>query len=178
MGREEFFDFCQANGELRIERDAKGNIIVMSPTGGRTGNRNASLTGQLYVWAKKDGTGKSFASHTGFELPNGATCSPDASWLPLEKWNAIAEEERDRFLPVCSDFVIELRSRTDRLRVLQAKMEEYLANGAKLGFLIDPQEEKVAVYRPGKDVEIENKPMTLSAEPEMSGLVLDLEDVW
>ena len=178
MGREEFFDFCQANGELRIERDAVGNIIVMSPTGIETGGRNASLTSQVYVWTRNEGGGKSFDSSAAFELPNGATRSPDVSWLSPGKWNALPAEERGRFARVCPDFVIQLRSRTDRLSVLQAKMEEYIANGAKLGFLIDPQEGKVAVYRPGKDAEIQNKPMTLSAEPEMPGLVLDLEDVW
>jgi len=178
MGREAFFDFCQTNKELRIERDAEGNIIVMSPTEMETGGRNASLTAQLYNWAKGGGRGITFDSNTGFELPNGATRSPDASWLTQEKWDAIPSEERSRFARVCPDFVIELRSQTDRLTVLLAKMEEYISNGAKLGFLIDPLEAKVHVYRPGAEAEILDNPKTISAEPEMPGLVFVLADVW
>ena len=178
MDRESFFHFCRTNDGLRIERDAEGNVIVMSPTGGETGKRNAALTARLYLWAKADGRGVAFDSDTGFELPNGATRSPDASWIPLDKWNAIPREERERFARICPEFVVELRSRTDRLSVLQAKLKEYVANGAQLGFLIDPLEQKVEVYRPGADVSIQEKPATLSAEPEMPGLVLDLEDVW
>lgn len=178
MGRDAFFDFCQVNKELRIERDAEGNIIIMSPTGAETGGRNASLTAQLYNWTKADGTGKSFDSNTGFELPNGATRSPDAAWLTLEKWNSLSSGERNRFARICPDFVIELRSPTDHLSAVQAKLEEYLANGSRLGFLIDPIEGRVHVYRPNSAPEILEKPSSLSAEPEMPGLAFDLEDVW
>ena len=178
MGRDAFFEFCRTNDELRIERDAAGNIIVMSPTGGETGKRNAALTAQLYNWAKQDGTGVSFDSSAGFELPNGATRSPDAAWITLEKWNVLSVEERGRFTRVCPDFVIELRSQTDRLKVLQTKMEEFIANGAKLGFLIDPQEGKVHIYRPNTKPKIQSKPTTLSADPDLPGLAFDLEDIW
>ena len=178
MDRDAFYRFCQANSELRIERDAEGNIIVMAPTGTETGGRNASLTAQLYVWAKQDSTGKSFDSNTGFELPNGATRSPDAAWLTLDKWNAIPSEERQRFAQVCPDFVIELRSPTDRLELLTAKMEEYVENGTKLGFLIDPIDENMTIYRPTSAPASLRRPEMLSAEPEMPGLVFDLDDIW
>lgn len=178
MDRDAFFRFCRSNSELRVERDAEGNIIVMAATGTETGGRNASLTAQLYVWSKRGGTGKSFDSNTGFELPNGATRSPDAAWLTLEKWDLIPSDERQRFARICPDFVIELRSPTDRLDLLTAKMEEYLENGTKLGFLIDPVEETVTIHRSGMEPVLMRRPSTLSAEPEMPGLVFDLEDVW
>jgi Uma2 family endonuclease len=178
MDRDAFFRFCQANRELGIERDAEGDIIIMAPTGTETGGRNAALTAQLYIWSKKDGSGKSFDSNTGFELPNGATRSPDAAWMSMDKWSALSPEERHGFARVCPEFVIELRSPSDRLDTLQAKMEEYLENGARLGFLIDPVEQVAVVYRPGRSPERLSHPAMLSAAPEMPGLSLDLDDVW
>lgn len=173
-----FFDFCQANRNLRIERDASGNVLVMPPVGSETSGRNAALTAQLYNWAKADGTGKAFDASGGFALPNGATRNPDAAWIPLDKWNRVPQQARRRFATICPDFVIELRSETDRLHALKGKMEEYLANGARLGFLIDPIEGKVHIYRPNREPAILNRPATVSAQPEMPGLAFDLTDVW
>ena len=178
MGRDAFFNFCRTNRDLRIERDAGGNIIIMSPAATETGGRNAALTAQLYFWAKQNGTGKSFDSNTGFELPNGAIRSPDAAWMTLAKWNGVPLQERQRFARVCPDFVIELRSKSDRLNLLEDKLREYTAQGARLGFLIDPVENKVHVYRPNTQPQILEKPGTISGEPEMPGLLLDLADVW
>lgn len=175
---EAFFGFCQANRNLRIERDASGKVIIMPPVGSETSGRNASLTAQLYNWAKKDGTGKAFDATGGFELPNGATRNPDGAWISLNQWNRVPAQNRRRFANICPEFVLELRSETDRLPTLKAKMEEYLANGAKLGFLIDPFDAKAYVFRPHRDPEVLNRPASLSAEPEMPGLVFDLGDVW
>lgn len=173
-----FFDFCQANRSLRIEREASGNVIIMPPVGSETSGRNAALTAQLYNWAKADGTGKAFDATGGFELPNGATRNPDAAWIPLEKWNRLPPQARRRFATICPDFVIELRSEADRLLALKTKMEEYLLNGVRLAFLIDPIEGKVHSYRPNCEPVILNCPATLSAEPERPRLVFDLTDVW
>jgi Uma2 family endonuclease len=173
-----FFEFCQANRDLRIERDSAGLIIVMPPVGLETSGRNAALTAQLYNWSKIDGTGRAFDATAGFRLPNGAIRNPNAAWVPLEKWNRLPEQTRRRFATVCPDFVIALRSESDRLPTLKDKMQEYSANGAKLGFLIDPIEGKVHAYRPDRTPEILQRPTSLSPEPEMPGLVLDLTDVW
>ena len=175
---ETFFKFCQANPELRSERDSAGNVIIMEPVGAETGGRNAALTAQLYTWSKISGGGKAFDSSAGFRLPNGAIRSPDAAWVPLAKWNGVPASARKRFAPICPDFVIELRSESDRLAALEAKMAEYIANGAKLGFLIDPLEGKVHTYRPGQTFEVSGGPAQLSAEPEMPSLIFDLTDVW
>jgi Uma2 family endonuclease len=175
---EAFFEFCQANPELRIERDSNGNVIIMPPVGTETGGRNAALTAQLYHWSKTNGTGKTFDSSAGFRLPNGATRNPDAAWVPLAKWSCVPAAARKRFAPICPDFVIELRSESDRLPTLRAKMTEYMVNGARLGFMIDPFEGKIHVYRQGQTSEISDRPSQLSAEPEMPGLIFDLTDVW
>ena len=178
LDREAFFAFCQANPDLRIERDGSGKVIVMAPVGSETSGRNASLTAQLYNWARKNGVGKAFDATGGFELPNGATRNPDAAWIPFEKWNLLPAPKRRKFAPLCPDFVLELRSETDRLPVLLEKMKEYSANGAKLGILLDPFEGKTYLFRPAREAEILNRPATLSAEPEMPGLMFDLGDVW
>ena len=178
LDREAFFAFCQANPDLRIERDGSGKVIVMAPVGSETSGRNASLTAQLYNWTKKNGAGKAFDATGGFELPNGATRNPDAAWIPFEKWNLLPAQKRRKFAPLCPDFVLELRSETDRLPALLDKMKEYVANGAKVGVLIDPLEGKAYVFRPAREAEILNRPATLSAEPEMPGLIFDLGDVW
>ena len=178
MDVEAFFGFCQANRNLRIERDASGKVIIMPPVGSETSARNASLTAQLYNWAKKDGNGKAFDATGGFELPNGATRNPDGAWIPLDTWNRIPEQKRRKFANICPEFVLELRSETDRLPTLNEKMDEYLANGAKLGLLIDPFEGKAYVFRPKRAPEILNRPGSLSVEPEMPGLIFDLSDVW
>jgi Uma2 family endonuclease len=146
MTDEEFFEFCRLNADWRIERTQEGELVIMPPAGGETGARNSQLTRLLGNWAESDGTGIVFDSSTGFVLPNGAKRSPDAAWLRRSRWDALKPEERRKFPPLCPDFVAELRSPTDDLDTLQAKLEEYIANGAELGWLIDPVERKVDVY--------------------------------
>jgi Uma2 family endonuclease len=178
MTDDEFFEFCQINGDLRIERTAEGDIIVMPPEGGETGARRSRLTTQAQVWADRDKTGIVFGSSTGFNLPNGATRSPDVAWVRRSRLAALTPEQKQRFLPLCPDFVIELRSPSDSLSDLQDKMQEYLANGAQLGWLIDPLERRVYVYRPNVDVERLENPAQLSGESVLSGFVLELGDIW
>ena len=178
MTNERFYQLCQDNEDLRLELTADGDLIIMAPTGGTTGSRNAEITTQLMIWAKKDRTGLSFDSSTMFILPNGANRSPDASWISRERWNALSREERDKFVPLCPDFVLELRSPSDSLPFLQEKMEEYIANGAGLGFLLDPKAKGVYVYRPGHPVESLDNPPTLSGDPVLPSFVLDLKDIW
>jgi Uma2 family endonuclease len=178
MTDDEFLEFCQANRDLRIERTAEGEIIVMPPTGGETGNRNSELNFQLVGWSKRDGTGKVFDSSTGFKLPNGAERSPDAAWVSHSRLAQLTAEEKRKFIPLCPDFVIELRSPTDRMIDLKEKMEEYIANGARLGWLIDAQEKRVYVYMPGREVEFIDGALTISGEPVLLGFSLDLRSIW
>jgi Uma2 family endonuclease len=178
MSDEEFFEFCRVNSELRIERTAEGDLIIMSPTGGDTGNRNFNLTVMFGAWVDADGTGVGFDSSTGFTLPNGAMRSPDLAWVPQPRWDALSKEQRAKFPPLCPDFVVELRSPSDDLETLQEKMEEYLANGTLLGWLIDPHEKKVYVYRPAEEVRCLEAPQQVSGDPLLPGFVLDLRKVW
>ena len=173
----EFMDFCAQNPELRIEMTSKGELIVMSPVTGRGGNRNFFLTGRFFEWAENDNTGVGFDSSTCFTLPNGAKRSPDVSWIRRERWDALTPEEQDEFPPICPDFVVELRSKSDRLKMLEEKMEEYLLNGAQLGWLIDPLQKRVHIYRPGSPVEILNQPQEVSGEPLLKGFVLNLAGI-
>jgi Uma2 family endonuclease len=175
---EDFFAFCQANPDWRIERTSEGDLIIMPPTGGDTGKRNFNLNGLFYVWAKQDGTGASFDALTVFSLPNGAKRSPDLAWVKLARWNALSDDERRGFPPLCPDFVVELRSHTDSLRVLQEKMQEYIDNGTQLGWLIDPIEKKVYVYRPDREVECFDHPASISGEPLLNNFTLELAEVW
>ncbi len=178
LSDDDFFDFCQANRDWRIERTSDGDIIIMPPTGGETGERNFNLTGMFHAWVRTDGTGKGFDSSTGFILPNGAERSPDLAWVRVSRWNALTERQRERFAPLCPDFVVELWSPSDSLTTLQAKMEEYIQNGAELGWLIDPFEKKVHVYRPQAQVECLDNPATVSGEPLLKGFVLDVRELW
>jgi Uma2 family endonuclease len=178
MSEEEFFEFCRANPELKIEQTAGGDLEIMSPTGGETGGQNFALTGLFFVWVRQDGTGRGFDSSTGFTLPNGARRSPDLAWVRRSRWEALTESERKRFPPLCPDFVVELRSETDLLDDLKAKMEEYLANGAQLGWLIDPGEKTVYVYRPNETAICLSDPAQVSGDPLLPGFVLDLREVW
>lgn len=178
MTDEQFYEFCQINRDLRIERNAQGELLIMPPTGTGTGGRNFKLIVQLGNWVEQDGTGIGFDSSTGFTLPNGATCSPDAAWVKLERWNALSEEEQEKFAPICPDFVVELRSASDSLKVLQDKMQEYIDNGALLGWLIDRKQRKVYIYRPQVSVECLDNPVTISGDPVLPGFVLDLSKIW
>ena len=172
---DEFAELCRLNPELQIERTSEGELVIMAPTGGKTGRRNLKLIVSFGVWAEKDGTGQSFDSSTLFSLPNGARRSPDLSWIRNERWNALTLEQQEQFPPLCPDFVVELRSRTDSLAELKTKMEEYIANGAILGWLVDPLERTVHIYRSGVAVEILNNPATISGEPLLKGFVLDVQ---
>ena len=178
MNDQEFFEFCQLNPDLRIERTSKGDISVMAPTGGKTGRRNATLIARVVVWAEPDATGLVFDSSTVFTLPNSAKRSPDVSWVSKHRWDALTQSEKEQFPPLCPDFLVELRSRTDSVAELQAKMQEYIANGAELGWLIDPLERKVHVYRPGLPAEILNGPETVSGEPLLKGFILEVRSLW
>jgi Uma2 family endonuclease len=177
MSEDEFFDFCQRHKDLRIERDSNGEIIIMPPTFSETGGRNFTLAVKLGVWIEKDGTGKGFDSSTGFTLPNGAVRSPDLSWIRLERWNLISLEQRRKFAPICPDFVVELRSESDSLSKLQTKMQEYIENGASLGWLVDAIERKVYIYRPNVETEILDNPKEISGEPVLKGFTLNVQEI-
>jgi Uma2 family endonuclease len=178
LSDQELFRLCAQNPELRIERTAEGDLIVMTPAGGESSHRNLRIATALALWADEDGTGTAFDSSAGFLLPNGAMRSPDASWVLNSRLAKLRPEEKRGFIPLCPDFVIELKSPTDRLPDLQAKMEEYRANGARLGWLIDPEAQRVHVYRPGKDTDLVDRPAELKGDPELPNLVLGLEQVW
>ncbi len=148
MTDKELYHFCQEYENLRIERDADGNILIMSPTNSETGYKNLKISSRLALWAEVEGSGLAFDNNTGFTLPSGAMRSPDAAWVSVEKWNQLTQEQKEEFAPVCPDFVLELMSKTDRLKDAQEKMEEWLANGCRLGWLIDPINQKTYIYRP------------------------------
>jgi Uma2 family endonuclease len=175
---DQLLELCCLNRELRIERTAQGELLLMPPTGGATSDRNAELTMQLRVWAKRDQTGVAFDSSGGFLLPNGAMRSPDAAWVRRVRLTNLTGEQKQRFLPLCPDFVVELRSPSDRLSILQAKMEEYIQNGAQLGWLIDPLDRRVYIYRPERPVECLEHPTTLPGDPLLAGFTLDLREIW
>ena len=178
LTEDQFYEFCQLNGDFRIERTAVGELVIMPPTGSETDERNFNLVGQLWVWTKQDATGVGFGSSGGFTLPNGAVRSPDAAWIKRDRWEAIPPELRKKFAPICPEFVIELRSQSDNLRILQDKMQEYIDNGTQLGWLIDRKQRRVFIYCPNIAVEVLDNPKTLYAEPLLPGFVLDLSEVW
>ena len=178
LSDDDFFEFCRDNPDARIEMDKNGDIEVMAPTGTETGIKNLKLSVRFGTWAEKDGTGEAFDSSTGFRLPNGATRSPDLSWMTLEKWNAIPKAKRKKFAPVCPDFVVELRSETDTLAKLQSKMEEYIENGASLGWLIDAGKRKIYVYRPNVETEVLESPKQISGGELLKGFALKMKDIW
>ncbi|MDQ3013314.1 MAG: Uma2 family endonuclease [Acidobacteriota bacterium] len=178
MNDAEFRRFCQRNEGYRIEMSKEGVIEVMPPTGGESGRRNSRLTRFLDEWGEVSETGVTFDSSTLFKLPNGAKRSPDAAWVQKEIWEMLTEEERKSFPPICPNFVIELRSDTDRLQPLKNKMQEYLDNGAQLGWLINPAERKVYVYRPNAPVECLDDPETLSGDPLLPGFILPVARIW
>jgi Uma2 family endonuclease len=175
---DQFCEFCQANKDLRIERTAQGKVIVMPPTSADTGNRNVNIAAQLWNWSEQDGTGICFDSSAGFTLPNGATRSPDASWIKLERWNALTPKQQASFAPIYPDLAIELRSASDTLISLQEKMQEYIENGVSLGWLIDRKNRRVHVYRPNQSPEILQTPEFLFGDPELSGFVLPMAKIW
>lgn len=173
-----FAALARQNPDLRLERTAEGDVLIMAPTGGETGRRNAGVTAQLWVWAQQNKRGAAFDSSTGFILPNGAIRSPDAAWVEGSRLQAMTTEQRERFLPLCPDFVVELRSPSDALSATRAKLAEYLANGARLGWLLDLSARRVEVYRPGSEAVALDAPAMLTADPELPGFQLDLGPIW
>jgi Uma2 family endonuclease len=178
MDDDEFFDFCQRFDNERVEQTADGEIIIMPPTGFETSNRNAEIVTQLRIWAKKDGSGLVTESNGEYVLPNGAKRAPDAAWILKSRVEKISKKRREKFLPLCPDFVVELMSPSDRLKDVQEKMREYIENGARLGWLINPKEKEVHIYRPNAETEILKNPQTVSGENALPGFELDLTEIW
>jgi Uma2 family endonuclease len=173
-----FYELCQNNRELRFERTAMGDLIIMPPVGGEGSSREAEAIIQLGIWNKHAKLGIVFSSSGGFKLPNGADRSPDAAWIERSRWEALPLEQRRKFPPIAPDFVIELRSETDELKSLQDKMQEYIENGVKLGWLLNPQDRQIEIYQPGQPVEVLNSPSQLSGEPLLPHFVLDLSEIF
>lgn len=175
---DEFWDFCRQNDDLRIEMTKEGDVIIMPPTGANTGERNSEINFQLKLWAKKDKSGKTYDSSTGFKLPNGAIVSPDASWVLAERLEKFTAEQRERFLHLSPDFVVELRSASESLKVTQNKMSEYIENGARLGWLIDSKNKRVHIYRANGEIEVLENPTKVSGENVLQDFELDLTEIW
>lgn len=178
LNDDDFYNLCQVNRDLKLERTAKGEVVVMSPTGGEGGKKEADLIIDLGIWSRQTQLGIAFSSSTGFKLPNGADRSPDAAWVRQERWEALTPQQRRKFPPLAPDFVIELRSATDDLGTLQAKMQEYMENGVRLGWLINPQQRQVEIYRLGQPKETQQDPNSLSGEDVLPGFVLDLTRIF
>lgn len=174
---EQFALICSTNRDLRLERTATGELVIMPPTGGETGKKSSSINAQLWLWNQQNKLGEVFDSSTGFKLPNGATRSPDAAWIKKERWERLTLEQQRGFIPLCPDFAIELRSKSDNLSDLQDKMQEYLANGLVLGWLIDPQNNQLEVYRSNLPVEVISNPVSISGDDILPGFTLDLTDI-
>lgn len=175
---EQFEQLAAANQNLQLELTAKGELIIMPPTGGETGDRNFELDGQLWYWNRQTRLGKAFDSSTGFRLPKGGTRSPDVAWILRERWEALTPDQRRTFLPLCPDFAIELVSETDEVEKTRSKMQEYIDNGLRLGWLIDPKTQQVEIYRPNREVEVLESPATLSGEDVLPGFILDLQPIF
>lgn len=174
---DQYFELCQNNRDLRFERTAIGELIIMSPTGSDTGNRNFDIAVEVGIWNKQTKLGKGFDSSTGFKLPNGTECSPDVAWIKKERWDSLTPEQKKKFAPIAPDFVIELRSSSDNLKPLQKRMQEYIDNGVRLAWLIDRKNKRVEIYRPNQDVEILENPSSLSGEDVLPGFILDLTEI-
>lgn len=177
MTDERFYRLCRNNPEIKFEY-SKGELTVMSPTGGETGKRNAEITAEFVLWNRKTRLGEVFDSSSGFRLPDGAKRSPDVSWVRKERWESLAPEQREKFPPVAPDFILELRSPTDNLKALQEKMQEYRDNGVRLGWLIDCKNRKAEIWRQGEDTEILQSPETLSGEDVLPGFALNMQLIW
>lgn len=178
LSDEQFEQLAVVNHDLRLELTANGELKIMPPTGGETGNRNFEIYIDLGIWNRQNCLGQAFDSSTGFRLPNGAIRSPDVAWIPLARWEALTGEQRKRFLPLCPDFVVELVSETDDLDDTRVKMQEYLNNGLRLGWLIAPQRQQIEIYRPEQEVEVLQSPISVSGEDVLPGFVLDLAPIF
>lgn len=177
LSDEQFYELCRINRDIRIERSANGELILMPPTGGETSRRNASIVVQLGVWNNQNQLGVVFDSSGGFKLPNGADRAPDAAWVQIDRWNALTPGQKEKFPPLCPDFVVELRSKTDSLLPLQAKMREYMDNGARLGWLINRQDSQIEVYSANQETKVLTRPMTLSGGSVLPGFELKLKGI-
>ncbi|MCJ2544660.1 Uma2 family endonuclease [Thermostichus vulcanus] len=175
---EAFEQLCRSNPNLRLERTAQGELIAMAPAGSESGRQNLSLSAQLWYWNQQAKLGVTFDSSAGFTLPNGAIRSPDAAWIEKTRWERLSSEQRRKFAPICPDFVLELKSPSDELSTLQAKLQEYIDNGAQLGWLIDPELQQVHVYHPGQTVQVYSRPDTLPGDPVLPNFVMDFTLIW
>ncbi|RUT08949.1 hypothetical protein DSM106972_010020 [Dulcicalothrix desertica PCC 7102] len=178
LTREQFYQLCEENPDLKLERNAEGELIIMPPTGGETGRSNVNLILQLASWNEQNQLGEVFNSSTGFTLPNGADRSPDVSWVEKSRWNALTKEQKEKFIPLCPDFAIEIMSPSDTLKKVQAKMREYIENGCRLGWLINRKQQEVEIYRPGQQIEVVKLPQTVSGESILPGFTLNLQKIW
>ncbi len=178
LSGDQLLELSSLNDDLRLELTAQGELIVMVPAGGESSRRNMKLAFQVELWTRRDNSGIAFDSSAGFILPNGAIRSPDASWVERSRYEALAPEQREKFLPLCPDFVVELRSPSDALSALQEKMAEYVENRARLGLLLDPAQKRVYVYKPGEPVRELKDPEEVSADPVLPGFVLKPREVW
>ena len=174
LTHEQFYELCMANKDVAMERSPAGTLIIMSPVGGESGEKEADYIADLVIWNRQTQLGKVFSSSTIFKLPNGGDRSPDAAWVKLERWNRLPPEQQKKFPPLCPDFVIELRSESDRLKPLQEKMQEYLDSGLRLGWLINPQSQQIEIYRSEQPVEVINFPAKVSGEDVLPGFVLEV----
>ncbi len=174
LNREKFYQLCVSNPELSLERNPQGKLIIMSPVGGTSGEKEANLIFKIALWNEQEKLGKVFSSSTIFSLPKGGDRSPDVAWVSLEKWENLTDKQKDGFPPICPDFVIELRSKSDRLKPLQDKMSEYLDSGLRLGWLVNPQGKTVEIYRPNQAVEVVKMPVDLSGENVLPDLTINL----
>ena len=175
---DEFYELCQENPDLEMERTANGEVIIMSSAGSETGARNLSISGQLWLWNEQTQLGITFDSSAGFNLPNGADRSPDATWIAIERWNLLTLEQKRKFAPIAPDFVIELRSASDSMKPLRDKMVEYVNNGVRLAWLIDPQTRTVEIYEPSEEVEVLYDPDYVAGDPILPGFRLNMQKVW
>jgi Uma2 family endonuclease len=174
----DFVRLCELNPEMRFERNADGSVVVMTPSGAESSGSNFEIARELGVWSKKNKTGKGFDSSGLFKLPNGAIRCPDASWILLERWNALSREDKRGAAPIVPDFVVELKSPSDRMSHLRKKMQEYLEAGVRLGWLIDPDAKVVEIYRPGAEVEVLKNPTFVSGDPELAGFQMAMAEIW
>jgi Uma2 family endonuclease len=174
---DQFLRLCSDNRDFRIEMTAQGDLIIMPPPGSKTGQRNTHITYCLVIWTKQDGTGVCFGADTGFTLPNGAKRGPDAAWISRERWDRVSEELKEKLAPICPDFVIELRSPTDRLSDVEDKMADYIANGARLGWLLDPFDNCAIIYRQGQTPERIDNPTIIAGDPVLPGFTFDFREI-
>jgi Uma2 family endonuclease len=174
LTREQFYQLCKDNPDLKLERNAQGELIIMPPTGGETGKTNSTINAQVWFWNNQTNSGEVFDSSTGFTLPNSADRSPDVSWVEKSRWDALSQEQKEKFIPLCPDFVIEILSPNDSLTKTQNKMQEYMENGCRLGWLINKKKQEVEIYRPGQEVEVLKSPQTLSGKNVLPGFVLNM----